>query len=147
MIYDDLVNLCLPHADQADQCDKDSFVIITASLVNDIHNLLKTLSSSDSRRLLPIPQTQPETIEALKNLDTDSIVLVAHSAGGVTAVDMLTGTICCYSTSCCCSCAPALLQPSSASPSALVFHCCWPLGSASGASPKITVGTVAAASD
>ena len=83
----------LSYADQADHCDKDSFVIITASLVNDVHNLLKTLSSSDSQRLLPIPQIQLDAMDALKNVDSDSIVLVAHSAGGVTAVDMLTGSI------------------------------------------------------
>lgn len=75
---------CSLPADQADQCDKGSFAAVTASLVNDVHSLLS------SQTPLQIP---PEASEAVRNLNRDSIVLVAHSYGGVAAVDMLAGKL------------------------------------------------------
>lgn len=81
--------LHFPHADQADQCDKDSFAIVTASLVNDVHSLLSSLSGAPQH--LPTPQISPKAVDAMKSVNTDSIVLVSHSAGAVTAVDMLAG--------------------------------------------------------
>ncbi|KAL3136341.1 hypothetical protein ABBQ38_005603 [Trebouxia sp. C0009 RCD-2024] len=75
--------------DQADQCDKDSFAIVTASLVNDVHSLLSSLSGAPQH--LPTPQISPKAVDAMKSVNTDSIVLVSHSAGAVTAVDMLAG--------------------------------------------------------
>ena len=80
------------HADQADHCDKDSFAIVTASLVNDVHSILTSLSGSSSRPL-PIPQLPSEAVKAVKSVNPDSIVLVSHSAGAVTAVDMLAGKL------------------------------------------------------
>lgn len=73
-----------PPADQADQCDKGSFAAVTASLVNDVHSLLS------SQTPLQIPA---EASEAVRTLNPDSIVLVAHSFGGVAAVDMLAGKV------------------------------------------------------
>lgn len=82
------------HADQADHCDKDSMAIVTASLVNDVHSLLTSLSGN-SPRPLPLPQMPSEAIQAVKSVNPDSIVLVSHSAGAVTAVDMLAGKLYC----------------------------------------------------
>lgn len=83
------------HADQAEQCDKDSFAIVTASLVNDVHSLLSSLSGAHQPS--PNPQIPTEALDAMKSVNTDSIVLLSHSAGAVTAVDMLAGKLppCC----------------------------------------------------
>ena len=86
------VHTCMCHADQADHCDKDSIAIVTASLVNDVHSVLTSLSGSSSRPL-PIPQIPSEAMQAVKSVKPDSIVLVSHSAGAVTAVDMLAGKL------------------------------------------------------
>ena len=66
---------------------------MTASLVNDIHMLLQTLTSPDPEQPAPTPHLPPEAAQALREVNDDSIVLVAHSAGGVTAVDMLSGVL------------------------------------------------------
>ena len=81
------------HADQAEHCDQDSFAIVTASLVNDVHNLLTSLSGS-SPRPLPMPQVPSDAVQAVRSVNPDSIVLISHSAGAVTAVDMLAGKLC-----------------------------------------------------
>ena len=80
---------CMCCADQADHCDKDSIAVVTASLVNDVHSILTSLSGSSSRPL-PIPS---EAMQAVKSVNPDSIVLMSHSAGAVTAVDMLAGKL------------------------------------------------------
>ena len=84
---------CMCFADQADQCDPDSFAMVTASLVNDVHSLLTSLTGGT--QLLLLPQIPSEAIQAIKNVNADSIVLMAHSAGAVTAVDMLAGKPAC----------------------------------------------------
>lgn len=86
------IRLCICLADQADQCHKDSIAIVTASLVNDVHSILTSLSGS-SPQTLPIPQLPSEAMQAVKSVNPDSIVLMSHSAGAVTAVDMLAGKV------------------------------------------------------
>lgn len=83
------------HADQADHCDKDSMAIVTASLVNDVHSLLTSLSDNSPPQSLPLPQIPSEAKQAVKSVNPDSIVLMSHSAGAVTAVDMLAGKLYC----------------------------------------------------
>ena len=85
------VILLLIHADEEQQCDKDSIAIVTGSLVNDVHTLLKTLTSLDPPEQPPIPHITTEARGAIKNVNLDSFVVVSHSAGAVTAIDMLTG--------------------------------------------------------
>jgi len=80
-------------ADQAQQCDKGSIAIVTASLLNDAHTLLSTLVSQKPLQLSPIPSIPPEAKEAINSVNLDSIVIVSHSAGAVTAIDMLTGRV------------------------------------------------------
>ncbi|KAA6424071.1 MAG: hypothetical protein FRX49_06030 [Trebouxia sp. A1-2] len=77
--------------DEELQCDKDSIAIVTGSLVNDVHTLLTTLTSQGPSEQLPIPHITPEAQGAIKDVNLDSFVVVAHSAGAVTAIDMLTG--------------------------------------------------------
>ena len=85
------VILLLCYADEEQQCDRDSIAIVTGSLVNDVHTLLTTLTSQDPSEQPPIPHITPEAQGAIKNVNLDSFVVVSHSAGAVTAIDMLTG--------------------------------------------------------
>lgn len=85
------VILLLCYADEEQQCDRDSIAIVTGSLVNDVHTLLTTLKSQDPSEQSPIPHITPEAQGAIKNVNLDSFVVVSHSAGAVTAIDMLTG--------------------------------------------------------
>ena len=84
-----IVMLC--YADEEERCDKDSIAIVTGSLVNDVHTLLTSLTSQDPPEQPPILPITPEAQGAIKNVNLDSFVVVSHSAGAVTAIDMLTG--------------------------------------------------------
>ncbi|KAL0020304.1 hypothetical protein WJX77_005064 [Trebouxia sp. C0004] len=77
--------------DEEQLCDKDSIAIVTGSLVNDVHTLLTNLTSRDPSEQPPIPHITAEAQDAIKNVNLDSFVVVSHSAGAVTAIDMLTG--------------------------------------------------------
>ena len=65
--------------------------IVTGSMVNDVHNLLSTLASQNSLELSPVSSIPSEAKDAMKSVNLESYVAVSHSAGAVTAIDMLTG--------------------------------------------------------
>lgn len=63
--------------------------MITASLLNDVHNVLSSLLADGQHAA--VTSINEDARAALVPLDVDQIVLFSHSLGGVTAINMLTG--------------------------------------------------------
>ena len=68
----------------------------TATIFGDVHSLLTqwTGQQSSSASSFPAPPLPQVALEAIKNLDVNSAVIVGHSAGGRAALDMVTGRCC-----------------------------------------------------
>lgn len=104
LILLELVQICssLPSsisfcaAEREPQCSNDSFNSPTANVFGDVHSLLTQWTgqqppSASSSSAPPLP---PAALDAIKNLDVHSAVVVGHSAGGRVALDMVTGGCC-----------------------------------------------------
>ena len=86
-----VTNLHVVSADQAKHCDRDSIAMVTGTLVNDIQNLLSDVTHGQTNDQSAASQLPTEAKDALKKTNLNSIVLVSHSLGSMTAIDMMTG--------------------------------------------------------
>ena len=72
-------------AGMAPSCPKDSLIMITASLLNDVHTVLASLTANSKTAVTTINK---DARAALAPLNLNQIVLFSHSLGAVTAITL-----------------------------------------------------------
>ena len=76
---------------RASHCSNTSYSVPTASIFNDIHSLLKSSLSSPGDQSYAGTTLPSDAQTAMKTTNVDSAVLLAHSLGGLVALQMITG--------------------------------------------------------